>query len=67
MQACILANMIRAFKVAYFKARNLLQVADITVRTTAQMMVPYAQDFFPPSYATPEQIRKTLNVMASMI
>ena len=39
----------------------------MTVRSTALMMIPFAKDFLPPSYATPEQIRKTLNVMASMV
>ena len=39
----------------------------ITVSKVAQMMLPYARDFFPPSYATPEQIRETMDVMASMV
>jgi len=45
---------------------EVAQVAEVTVRTTAHMMYPYAVDLFPASYATPQQIRKTLNLMASV-
>lgn len=45
---------------------EVAQVADVTVRSTAHMMTPYAVDFFPRSYATPEQIRRTMGIMASM-
>lgn len=45
---------------------EVAQVADVTVRTTAHMMLPFAKDFFPATYASPDQIRKTLTLMASM-
>jgi len=45
---------------------EVAQVAEVTVRTTAHMMYPFALDFVPPSYATPDQIRKTINMMASL-
>jgi transcription initiation factor TFIIIB Brf1 subunit/transcription initiation factor TFIIB len=45
---------------------DVAQVAEVTVRTTAHMMYPFAKDFIPPSYATPDQIRKTINMMSSL-